>query len=79
MAEKRFSSVLIILVPNIVERIMEEYGVGDEKATEMLYESKLYTALENEQTKLWHLSAVALFDLFNEEQKTGKITFPEEV
>jgi hypothetical protein len=79
MAEKKFGGILIILVPHIVERIVKEYGVDDEKATEMLYESKLYASLEDEQTKLWHLSAPALFDLFVEEQQTGHITFPEEV
>ena len=78
MAEKRFGSILIILVPHVVELIMKEYSVDDEKAMEMLYDSKLYAALEDEQTKLWHLSAIALFDLFQEEQKTGMITYPEE-
>jgi hypothetical protein len=34
--------------------------------------------LEDEQTKLWHLSANALFEMFQEEQETGKITYPEE-
>jgi hypothetical protein len=37
----------------------------------MLYESKLFASLEEEQTKLWHLSALAMFGLFNEEHQTG--------
>ena len=44
----------------------------------MFYTSLLYERLEDEPTKLWHLSARALFDLFQEERNTGKITYPEE-
>ena len=57
---------------------MNEYLVGGEKAVEMFYSSELYSRLEEEETKLWHLSAQALFDLFQEELDTGKITYPEE-
>jgi hypothetical protein len=78
MDNNKFSSMLFLLVPQIAELIMQEYGVNDERATEMLYSSKLYSALEEEETKLWHLSAHALFELFLEEQQTGKITYPEE-
>jgi len=55
-----------------------EYAVNDEKAAEMFYSSKLFTVLEEEQTKLWHLSANALFEMFQEELQTGNITYPEE-
>ena len=35
--------------------------------------------LEQEDTKLWHLSPLTLFNMYDEEKKTGNITFPEEV
>jgi hypothetical protein len=44
----------------------------------MFYSSALYKGLEEEETKLWHLSAHALFEMFQEERDTGKITYPEE-
>ncbi|GHU82224.1 hypothetical protein FACS1894196_0200 [Clostridia bacterium] len=74
----KFSGLLFFLVPQIVQLIMQEYNLNDEKATERFYASELYATLEKENTKLWHLSAHALFDLFQEEQTTGKITYPEE-
>jgi hypothetical protein len=74
----KFSGLLFFLVPQIVQLIMQEYNLNDEKATELLYASELYATLEEENTKLWHLSSHALFDLFMEEQTTGKITYPEE-
>ena len=40
--------------------------------------SELYAALEEEETKLWHLSPKALYELYAEEKATGKISYPEE-
>ena len=78
MDNNKFSTVLIFLVPQILGLVMKEYTVDDEKAAEMFYASELYKGLEEEETKLWHLSAHALFEMYNEELKTGKITYPEE-
>ena len=78
MSRDRLPTVLIILVPQLLELIIGEYNVDDEKAVEMLYSSELYKGLEEEETKLWHLSAHALFEMFQEELDTGKITYPEE-
>ena len=78
MDANRFSSLLILIAPQIVDLIVEKNGIDEEKATEMLYTSELQSQLEDEPTKLWHLSPLALFEMFCEEQETGKITYPEE-
>lgn len=78
MEQTRLTTILIFLIPQILTLIVSDYKVNDEEAAEMLYSSELYRGLEDEQTKLWHLSANALFELFKEEQQTGKITYPEE-
>jgi len=78
MDKNKLSSILIVLVPQILELIMNEYKIGDEKSTEMFYSSELYERLSEEETKLWHLSAHALFEMYREERETGKITYPEE-
>jgi len=77
--QSRLTTVLVFLVPQILSLIIEEYKVNDEKAAVLFYSSELYKSLEDEQTKLWHLSANALFEMFQEEWQTGKITYPEEV
>jgi len=56
----------------------EKNLIDEEKATELLYTSELYAQLEDEKTKLWHLSPLALFEMLCEERETGKITYPEE-
>ena len=78
MNDKRFSAQLLLVVPKLVEFIVEKTGLDEIKATEALYASKLYARLEDEQTKLWHLSPLALYDLFAEEREYGTITYPEE-
>jgi hypothetical protein len=78
MNEKRFSAQLFLIVPLIIELITKENQVNEEQATESLYTSELYAQLEDEKTKLWHLSPLALFSMFQEEQQTGLITYPKE-
>ena len=57
---------------------MKEYEIDMERAVELLYSSELFKTPEDEKTKLWNLSAHALYELFSEEQQTGQITYPEE-
>lgn len=75
---KEFQTVLQIIISRLVEMISKEMNIIDKEAIDKLYKSELYEKLENEETKIWHLSVPTLYSLFDEEQKTGKITFPEE-
>ena len=51
---------------------------GEIEATDKLYHSKLYAQLAKEELKLWHYSPLTLCTMFNEEQRAGAITYPEE-
>jgi hypothetical protein len=77
-ANQEFQTVLQIIVSCLTQMIVDHQCISDEAALSRLYSSKLYEKLEQEETKVWHLSVPTLFSLFREEQKTGKITFPEE-
>ena len=78
MDDKKLAGILLLITPEIIERLVKERGLNYEAASETLYGSKLYEALENTDTGLWRLSSLALYSLLDEELKTGKITFPEE-
>ena len=41
------------------------------------HNSKLYASLEQEDTKVWQYSTDMLYLLFKQEEKTGKIEFPD--
>jgi len=76
--KEQFQVILQITVTSLVEMIKKSANIAEKDAIKSLYASKLYKTLENEETKLWHLSVPALFDLYMEEKTTGRITFPEE-
>lgn len=57
--------------------IVDKYGLDEVTASKNFYESKVYSLLEEEATKLWQLSPLTLFNMYDEEQSTGSITFPE--
>lgn len=78
MDKKKFESLLIIIVPEVVKLIVENARIDEIEASDRFYSSKVYEKLEQEDTKLWHLSPLTLYNMYEEEQKTGDITFPEE-
>lgn len=71
-------AMLEFIIPRLVKTIMENMGITEKEALTLLYSSKLYEQLDNDKTKLWHLSVPTLYEMFREEQETGKITYPEE-
>ena len=78
MSNSQLNSLLAILVPQIVGKIVDNEHISEELATERFYSSNLYSKLEQDETKLWHLSPMALYDLYNQEQTKGFIIYPEE-
>lgn len=70
--------MLVLIVPEVIQLIIENCHYDEITASKEFYESKTYSLLEEEETKLWHLSPLTLFNMFDEEKKTGKIIFPEE-
>ncbi len=78
MDKKKFESMLILIVPKVVKLITENYNLDEIAAFNKFYASKVYEKLEQEETKLWHLSPLTLFNMFDEEQKNGAVIFPEE-
>ena len=78
MDQKKFEAMLILIVPAVVHLIIENYGYSEVDASRSFYESQVYALLEQEDTKLWHLSPLTLFNMYDEERKTGVITFPED-
>ena len=79
MEKNKFEVILILIVQNLISEIVKKENISEIEATNKLYSSQLYTTLEQEDTKLWHLSPKALYELYAEEQTTGTITYPEEM
>ena len=78
MSSDQFGAVMGIIVSQIVQLITENYSIDEVTASNELYNSEMYSILENEETKLWHFSPLTLFNMFDEEKKTGSFVIPEE-
>ncbi|MCL2102380.1 MAG: hypothetical protein FWH22_11785 [Fibromonadales bacterium] len=78
VTQENVYSIIAMLTPGILQRLMDERNINEKEASNLLYYSELYKKLEIEETKLWHLSSFALYSLLEEELETGKITWPEE-
>ena len=55
---------------------MELNNWSEDVAMERFTQSKVYSYLEREETKVWHYSSLMLAQLFNEE-RAGKFSLPE--
>jgi len=71
-------AMLELIIPRLIKTIIEKMSLSEKDALTLLYSSKLYEQLDRDGTKLWHLSVPTLYEMFKEEQDTGKITYPEE-
>ena len=76
--DKSIAPVIAMITPGIIRLIMENRNLRLEEAAGLLYNSELYKALEDDETKVWRLGYPLLYDLLEEELTTGAITFPEE-
>ncbi len=78
MEQKKFEAVLKLLIPQVIHLIAENGRIDEVTASRDFYNSKVYELLENEETKFWHFSPLTLFNMYNDEVKTGVLNFPEE-
>ena len=78
MIPEKLSALLAILNPAVIQLLMENRKLTNIEATKLFYNSDLYAMLENEASKLWHLSPLVLHELLEEELTAGKINYPEE-
>lgn len=57
MNERSFETLLYVITANVVSKIMESTGWSEDEAMERFTQSKLYSYLEREETKVWQYSA----------------------
>ncbi len=76
MDKDKFSTLMAVMTPDIISKIMEKYGLDENKAMALFHKSEVYKALENEDTKVWQYSSEMIVELFDREMN-GKLEFPE--
>lgn len=66
MGEKRFSTILYVIVRDIVRRLASG-GQDYHAAIVSFYHSKVYELLSDQKSGLWHSSSDLLLELYSEE------------
>ena len=77
MTQEQFSTMMPTISADLIAMITKKQDISENNAIRQLYSSKLYAALEQEETKLWQYSTNMLYTLYEQEQNTGKIRFPD--
>ena len=77
MGQEQFTAIMPYISADLVGIIAKKENISEYDAITKLYNSKLYASLEQEDTKVWQYSTDMLYLLFKQEEKTGKIEFPD--
>ena len=77
MSQEQFTAILPYISADLISIIVNKKGISEEDAILKLYTSKLYAALEQEDTKLWQYSTQMLYSLLEQEEQTGSIRYPD--
>lgn len=76
MNKDKFTTLLAIITPDIICKIMDKYKLEENKAMSLFHKSAVYKELEKEETKFWQYSSEMIVELFDREMN-GKLEFPE--
>lgn len=71
MDENKFAFILGMITTNVIKDYKNEMSISYEEAYKRFYNSKLYSMLEKEDTKMWYFSRWALLRMFKEEMENG--------
>jgi hypothetical protein len=80
MPQQKKNSEIAIMpfkVQQLVEIIMQKKQLDYEDAFSYLYTSDCYKLLLQEDTKLWYMSGLSIFDLLEEEKKSKEPNNPK--
>ncbi|MDR0853553.1 MAG: hypothetical protein LBN34_04235 [Clostridiales Family XIII bacterium] len=65
------ADTLTFITEAVVEHIVAKFQLDEFAALEKFLHSKTYDLLIDEENKIWHLSPLAICDIFDVEAKTG--------
>lgn len=66
--------MLPFVMRELVAMVMDRKSLSLEDALSYIYISKLYKALVDEETKMWYLSTLSLYDLLEKEKEEKRKT-----
>ena len=77
--DEKFNAILsIAIIPEVISLISKNENIDEIQAINEFYDSKVYSLLSDEETKMWHYSPLTIYHMWKEEKTTGEIILPEE-
>ena len=73
----QFAAIMPYISADFVGMITKKENISENDVIIKLYNSRLYAVLEQEDTKVWQYSTEMLYSLFEQEEQTGKVEFPD--
>lgn len=77
MSQEQFAAMMPYISADLVSMMADKQNITEQEAIKKLYSSKLYTMLDNEETKVWQYSTPMLYNLLEQEEKSGDFQFPD--
>lgn len=77
MSQEQFDALLPIVSSDLVAAVAAGQGIAEQAAIRLLYHSRLYAALEQEDTKLWQYSTPMLYCLLEQELAGNGLSYPD--
>lgn len=77
MNSDQYAALLPLVSRDLVSTITLKQRITDQQAIKLLYRSKLYEQLEQEDTKLWHYSTPMLYSMLERELAGEEIDYPD--
>lgn len=77
MGKEQFAAIMPYISADLIAYISKKQNISEDEAIKKLYASKLYEALENEDTKVWQYSTQMLYSLIEQEEQNGNFVFPD--
>lgn len=77
MGQEQFNAMLPVISADIVKMIASRRQIVEKDAIKLLYTSKLYATLEQEDTKVWQYSTPMIYSLLEQEWNSGMISYPD--
>ena len=77
MGQEQFNAMLPVISEDIVKMIASKRQIAEKDAIKLLYTSKLYATLEQEDTIVWQYSTPMIYSLLEQERNSGMISYPD--
>ena len=77
MSQEQFHAIMPVISADIVSMIAAKRNISETEAIQLLYASKLYADLEQEDTKVWQYSTSMLYSLLEQEWNSGTVRYPD--